>query len=50
MTAYSNHIKNSELETGEVFERENENIPLTRQKDMVTPLHENTLTRSTYSS
>ena len=45
--AYSNHIKNSELETREVFERETENIPLTRQPDLVTPLHDNPLTRST---
>ena len=28
-TAYSNHIKNSEFETRQVFERETENIPLT---------------------
>ena len=28
MTAYSNHIKNSELETRECFERETENIPI----------------------
>ena len=33
-TAYSNHIKNSELETKEVFEQEPENIPLTRQTDL----------------
>ena len=49
-TAYSNHIKNSELETRQVFERENiqtENIPLTRQTDFVTPLHDNPQTRST---
>ena len=32
------------------MERENENIPLTRQTVLVTPLHENTLTRSTDSS
>ena len=43
-TAYSNHIKNSELETGEFFERETENIPLTQQTDLVTPLHKNPLT------
>ena len=49
-TAYSNHIKNSELETRHVFERETENIPLTRQTDLVTPLRENPLTRSTDSS
>ena len=49
-TAYSNHIKNSELETREVFERENiqtEDIPMTRQKDFVTQLHDNPQTRST---
>ena len=44
MTAYSNHIKNSELETGEFFVRETENIPLTRQTYLVTPLHKNPLT------
>ena len=49
-TAYSNHIKNSELETRKCFERENiqtENIPLTGQTDFVTPLHDNPQTRST---
>ena len=48
-TAYINHIKNSELETWKVFERENiqtENIPLTRQTDFVTPLHDNPQTQS----
>ena len=43
-TAYSNHIKNSELETKKVFEQENiqtDNIPLTQQMDFVTPLHDN---------
>ena len=50
MAAYSNHIMNSELETREVFERETENIPLTRQTYLVTPLHDNPLTRSTDSS
>ena len=48
MKAYSNHIKNSEPETRQVFERENiqtENIPLIRQTDFVTPLHENPQTR-----
>ena len=49
-TAYHNHIKNSELETREVFERETENIPLTRQTVLVNPLYENPLTRSTDSS
>ena len=46
-TAYSNHIKNSELETREGFEQETENIPLTRQTVLVTPLHDNPITRST---
>ena len=45
MTAYSNHINNSELETREFFERETENIPLIRQTDLVTPLHDNPLTQ-----
>ena len=49
-TAYSNHTNNSELETREVFERETENIPHTRQTDLVTTLHDNPLTRSTDSS
>ena len=49
-TAYHNHIENSELENREVFERETENIPQTRQTDSVTTLHENPLTRSTDSS
>ena len=44
MTSYSNHIKNSELETGEFFVWETENIPLTQQTDLVTPLHKNPLT------
>ena len=48
--AYSNHIKNSELETREVFEQDTENISLTRQTDLVTPLHENPLTQSMDSS
>ena len=48
--AYSNHINNSELETRQVFEQGTENIPLTRQMDLVAPLHENPLTRSTDSS
>ena len=43
--AYSNHIKNYELETREVFEQETENIPLTRQTDMVTALHDNPLSQ-----
>ena len=49
-TAYSNHIKNDELEDREVFERETEKIPLSRKPDLVTPLHDNQLTRSTDSS
>ena len=40
-TAYRNHIKNSEFETREVFEQETENIPLTRQPDSMTNLHNN---------
>ena len=44
-TAYSNHIKNYELETRELFERETKNISLTRQTDLVTPLDNNPLTR-----
>ena len=50
MTVYSNHIKNSELETREVFERETENIPQTRQTDLVTTLHDNPLALSMDSS
>ena len=42
--------RKSELETREVFERETENIPLTRQTYLVTPLYDNPLTRSTDSS
>ena len=34
-TAYRNHIKNSELETREVFERETENIQQTLPTDIV---------------
>ena len=49
MTEYSNHNKSSELETREVFERELENIPQTRQTDLVVILHDNPLTRSTDS-
>ena len=47
--AYSNHIKNSELETGDFLKRETENNSQTRHTDLVTPLHENPLTRSTDS-
>ena len=49
-TAYRYHIKNSELETLEVFERETENIQRTLSMDTVTRLDENQLTRSTDSS
>ena len=49
-TAYCNHIKNSEPETREVFEREKENIPQKLQTDLVTTLNNNPLTRSTDSS
>ena len=50
MTAYRNHIKNSELETIEILEQETENIPQTPQTDLVTTLNNNPLTRSTDSS
>ena len=52
-TAYRNHIKNSELETREVFDWETwspENIQQTLQTDMVTRLDDNQLTQSTDSS
>ena len=49
-TAYSNHIKNYELETIEFLERETENIPHTRQTNLVATLNENPLTRSKDSS
>ena len=49
-TSYRNHVKNYELETGEVFERETENIPLTQKTDLMTTLNNNPLTRSTDSS
>ena len=52
-TDYRNHIKNSELETREVFEQETwspENIQRTLPTDMVTRLYDNQLTRSTDSS
>ena len=48
-TAYRNHIKNSECETGEVFEQETENIPLTRPTDLMNTLQDNPLTQSTDS-
>ena len=44
MTVYSNHIKNSELETKEVFEQETENIPQALQTDLVTTLSDSPLT------
>ena len=50
MTAYRNHIKNSGFETRGVLERETGHIPLTRQTDLMTTLHNNPLTRSTDSS
>ena len=43
-TAYHNHIKNYELKTRGVFDRETENIPYTRQTDLVTTLNDNPLT------
>ena len=52
-TAYRNHIKNYELETREVFERETwspENIQRTLPTDIMTLLYDNKLTRSTDSS
>ena len=52
-TAYRNHIKNSEIETREVFEREMlspENIQRTLPMNIVTQLDNNQLTRSTDSS
>ena len=51
--AYRNHMKNSEIETREVFEPENSgpgNIKRALPTDIVTQLYENQLTRSTYSS
>ena len=53
MTAYLNHINNSEIETREVFKRETwspENIQWTLPTDMVTRLDDNQLTRSMDSS
>ena len=49
-TAYRNHIKNSELETRNVFEQDTcspENIQRTLPTDAVTRLDDNELTRST---
>ena len=43
-TAYRNHIKNSRLETREVFDWETRNIPHTLQKDLVTTLNDDPLT------
>ena len=52
-TAYRNHINNLEIETREVFERENsspEDIQWTLPMNIVTRLDNNQLTRSTDSS
>ena len=52
-TAYRNQIKNSEIETREVFERETsspENIQQTLPMNIETRLENNQLTRSTDSS
>ena len=52
-TAYRNHIKNSEIETREVFEQETsspENIQRTLPMNIETQLDNNQLTRSTDSS
>ena len=49
-TAYRNHIKNSEIETREVFEQETsspQNIQQTVSMNIVTQLDNNQLTRST---
>ena len=49
MTAYHNHINDSEIETIEVFERETsspENIQRTLPTDIMTRLYDNQLTRS----
>ena len=49
-TAYRNHIKNSEIETREVFEQETsspENIQWTLPMNIVTRLDNNQLTKST---
>ena len=53
MTAYRNHIKNSEIETREVFEMETsspEKIQRTLPMNILTRLDNNQLTGSTYSS
>ena len=52
-TAYRNHIKNSKIETREVFEWETlspENIQRTLPMNILTRLDKNQLTRSTDSS
>ena len=52
-TAYRNHIKNTEIETREVFERETsspENIQRTLPMNFETKIDNNQLTRSTDSS
>ena len=52
-TAYRNHIKNSEIETREIFERETlspENIQRTLPMNFETRLDNNQLTRSRNSS
>ena len=52
-TAYRNHIKNSEIETREVFEQETwnpENIQRTLSMNIVTRLDNNQLTRSAHTS
>ena len=53
ITAYCNHIKISEIETREVFERETsipKNIQQKLPTDIVTRLYDNQLTQSTDSS
>ena len=53
MTAYRNHIRNLEIETRDVFERETlipENIQQTLPINIVTRLDNNKLTQSTDSS
>ena len=53
MTSYQNNIKNSEIETREVFERKTSspgNIQRTIPMNIVTRLDNNQLTRSTDSS
>ena len=53
MKAYRNHIKNSEIETREVFEQETpipQNFQRTLPMNIVTRLYNNQLTRSTDGS